>query len=78
MNKYRADRVHKDSAKRVPCGTNSIVAIGDNRNTITKQFNKAVPGFDDWNRPNPDYGLMLSEWDEGKREYRILSTKFFC
>ena len=63
MSHYRVDRV---DSRTVPCGMNSILYLGDSYQQALRVFERAEPGKDVWNQPNPAYGVVLSSW-QGQR-----------
>ena len=72
MNKYRVDRAN---CKVTPCGMNSIVYIGDNWSKARAVYDTTTGGLDAWGQPNSLYGVILSVWDEGKRDYIVKAVK---
>lgn len=50
---------------------NSILYIGDDAKQALKVFRTAETGKDAWNQPNPEYGVILSEWSTRHNEYRV-------
>jgi len=74
MNKYRVDRVAKDSTI-CPCGMNSILHIGDNLSKARQYFLVSRSGFDTWNKPDASYGVALSQWNDVKRDYVRIGFK---
>jgi len=72
MNDYRVDRADRLT---VPCGMNSILYIGDDVAYAREVFSQAQPGLDVWNQPNPDYGVLMSKWNETLQDYVILRRK---
>ena len=60
LNKYRVD---VSDSNIVPCGMNSIRYIGNNLKEANRVYNATKVGFTAWNKPNPDYGVILSEWN---------------
>lgn len=71
-NNYRVDRVN---SRRIPCGMNSILYIGDSWNTARAIFNAAQTGLDSWGKPNATYGVVISVWDASKNDYVIKCEK---
>lgn len=69
---FRVDRVN---SMRVPCGMNSIIHISNNWKQARKAFNSSIPGIDKWDKPNTTYGVVLSVWDDNKRDYVIKCSK---
>lgn len=67
MSTYRVDRAMEGLSP--PCGMNSILYMGDSRKCAERVFNRMDGGKDAWNRPNRDYGVMLSMWHPGRRYY---------
>ena len=57
--KYRVDRA---KGKTVPVGMNSILYLGESRSKAVHAFNDALPGFDEWTKPDDSYGVLLSSW----------------
>lgn len=74
-NTYRVDRVN---SYRVPCGVNSIIYIGDNWEKARRIFAVTRQGTDTWGAPNAAYGVILSMWDDTKRDYVIKCSKGIC
>ena len=72
MNKYRVDRADRGVT---PCGMNSILYIGDNSRQALLVFRNATTGKDAWNQPNPEYGVILSEWSDKHNEYRVTGMR---
>lgn len=70
--KYRVD---KSDSMVVPVGMNSIICITNNYQQVLAAFKRATVGLDMWNQPNPRYGVLLSQWDESKGDYKILAHK---
>jgi hypothetical protein len=70
--KYRVDRV---TNARTPCGMNSIRYIGDNWNVARALFDRISTGLDTWDQPNADYGVILSVWDESRRDYVVKCSR---
>lgn len=64
--KYRVDR--SMSPSDVPVGMNSIKYYGTSLKEAQKVYNATEPGKDDWNQPNPAYGVILSFYD-GSRDF---------
>jgi hypothetical protein len=54
---------------------NSIVWAGNSLHEARKAFNRAVPGIDEWSKPNARYGVVLSVWSDEKRDYVIQQWK---
>lgn len=71
-NKYRVDRV---SSRRVPCGVNSIEYIGNDWNKAREVFHHTEVGIDEWGAPSERYGVILSVWNDEKRDYVIKCEK---
>jgi hypothetical protein len=69
MNRYRVDR---NNEPRAPCGMNSLIYLGDSYPAALRVFHSTKPGFDSWAKPNPKYGVVLSQWNEEKRDYTTL------
>lgn len=59
-NRYRVDVVN---SAHVPVGMNSIKYLGISDREAGKVFEATPTGFDQWNQPNPFYGVILSVWD---------------
>jgi len=72
MNKYRVDRA---DSLRTPCGMNSILYIGDSSDDAVQVYNHVDPGKDCWNQPNRAYGVILSVWSDGARDYIVKRSK---
>ena len=72
MNNYRVDR---NDSLIVPCGMNSILYIGDNRNKAISIFKRALIGLDTWCGENHGYGVLFSKWDDKKNDYIVLESK---
>ena len=72
MNTYRVDR---SDSLNVPCGMNSILYIGDNRNKAISIFKRALIGLDTWCGENHGYGVLFSKWDDKKNDYIVLEGK---
>lgn len=70
--KYKVVRNNKPEC---PCGMNAIRYLGDNERKARALFNRLPVGLDDWDKPNPDYGLVLAKWDEESRWYKVLATR---
>ena len=60
MTTYRVDRA---DSLRVPCGTNSILYLGNRASDAQAAFYAAPTGIDPWGKPDPTYGLLLSRWN---------------
>lgn len=71
-NSYRVDRAN---SRRVPCGMNSILYIGDNWEKARKVYAAAEIGRDSWNNENITYGVILSVWDSSKNDYIVKCEK---
>lgn len=71
-NNFRVDRV---DTLRVPCGMNSIAYIGSSFTEAKKIYSELDVGLDAWNQPDSAYGVILSVWDWGDREYVIKCSK---
>jgi len=71
-NKYRVDRVTNAA---VPYGMNSIRYLGDDWNVARALFERIPTGLDAWDQPNAAYGVVLSVWDETKRDYVVKCQK---
>ena len=58
-------RFRVDVAKKrvVPCGMTSIRYMGDNFKEAKSVFHAIQPGIDAWDRPDDNYGVILSEWN---------------
>ncbi len=69
---YRVDRVIQPV---VPCGMNSILYYGTDAAEAAKVFEEAQPGISPWGTPNDAYGVILSVWDDNKRNYVIKRRK---
>ncbi len=70
--KYRVDRV---TNAQTPCGMNSIRYIGDSWKVARALFERIPTGFDAWDQPNAAYGVILSVWDDNKRDYVVKCSK---
>lgn len=57
---YRVDRA---DSLHVPCGTNSILYLGNRAADARTTFYAAPTGIDPWGKPDPTYGLLLSRWN---------------
>jgi hypothetical protein len=53
----------------------SILYLGGSIREAIKVFNEAEVGLDSWGQPNASYGVVLSVWDEGRRDYVIKCRK---
>jgi hypothetical protein len=71
-NRFRVDRMDRPY---VCCGMNSIIYIGDSEQQARRIFQAAKLGLDWWSNPHPDYGVILSVWDEAKRMYRVIGER---
>lgn len=74
-NTFRVDVT--DDKNRVPCGMNSIQYIGDSYRQAKNAFLSAETGKDAWNKSNDKYGVVLSQWDDDKRDYVVIEAKGF-
>jgi hypothetical protein len=72
MATYRVDRAMQPV---VPCGMNSILYYGKDAAEAAKVFEGAQPGTSPWGEPNDAYGVILSVWDESKRDYVVKRSK---
>ena len=72
MNNYRVDR---NDSLNIPCGMNSILYIGENRNKAISMFKRASIGLDTWGGEDNGYGVLFSKWDDKKSAYNELETK---
>jgi hypothetical protein len=72
MNKYRVDR---SDGSRIPCGMNSLIYLGNNYRDALRAFKAAATGLDYWNQPRPEYGVILSQWNDAKLDYAIIAAK---
>lgn len=68
-------RVDVANTLQVPCGMNSIRFLGDDLRDARWVFERWLPGFDSWYRPNASYGVVLSEYDGRLGDYRIIDHK---
>lgn len=66
-------RVDLVDSRRVPCGMNSIVYLGNDINKAVKSYNETPTGVDQWHKPNKGWGVILSIW--GGSEYIIKREK---
>jgi hypothetical protein len=73
--KYRVDVSQSPSI--VPVGMNSLKYLGDNWDKACGAFFVTPPGINAWNRPDESYGVILSIWDESKRDYVVKKQKGF-
>lgn len=70
--KYRVDFA---SSMMCPCGMNSIRYAGNNWNAAKGMFDRLPIGFDVWDKPNAAYGVILSVWDDARKDYIIKCSK---
>jgi hypothetical protein len=73
MNEYRVDRARE--AVSPPCGMNSILYVGESLPDALAVFDHTAGGRDAWSKPNPDYGVMLSIWNQDRGEYTVKRWK---
>lgn len=73
MNEYRVDLAN---SKRVPCGMNSIVYLGESAIDARAAFMVTPVGIDDWGQQNGHYGVVLSRWSYAEGDYIIIDSKF--
>ena len=71
MTTYRVDRA---DSLRVPCGTNSLLYLGNRAADAQAAFYAASTGLDPWGKPDPTYGLLLSRWND--QAYIIEISRF--
>ena len=68
-------RVDTNTAKRAPCGMNSIRYIGDNMSAARRAFDNATIGINAWGKADPSYGIVLSKWSEKEQDYIVIDSK---
>ncbi len=71
--RYRIDRVPQGT-ETTPKGMDTVIAISSERRWIEKDFQCAAVGLEPDGRPNPSYGVILSQWDG--HQYSIQDRKF--
>jgi hypothetical protein len=54
---------------------NSIVLITDNKREAQLVFDHTQTGLTPWNKPDPKYGVLLSEWSSLANNYLPLKFK---
>ena len=70
--RYRVDRA---ISARTPCGMNSIRCMTGNWSEARRVYEALTPGRDMCEQPNAAYGVILSVWDDTKRDYIIKCRK---
>lgn len=73
MNLYRVDRA---DSPVTPCGMNSILYMGDSFPQALRAFNAYKPGFNSWDQPSPDHGVLLSAWNQTTNLYEVKKQKW--
>lgn len=72
MNIYRVDRLNCLS---IPCGMTSIVYIGDSFTEANKAFSSVDPGVNAWGQKDKSFGVVLSEWEDYRKDYSVILSK---
>jgi len=72
MIMYRVDRAE---SLYTPCGMGSIVLLTHNKREAQQVFARTEPGRDKWNRPDPRYGVLLSETSSLSGDYQPVKFK---
>lgn len=62
MNRYRVDRAESPAC---PQGMNSLLYIGEDYTEAMRVYSAIEPGRDDYERPAPEWGVLLCELREG-------------
>jgi hypothetical protein len=53
---------------------NSLVAISSEEKRVQREFESTPLGVDVWGKPDPTYGVILSQWDGSK--YVVKNRRF--
>lgn len=70
-------RIDRAPSPATPVGMCGIVYCGRDVHEARRRYSATRPGSNDWGKPDPRWGVVMSRWNAATQSYEVVEHKGF-